>query len=815
MLTRITGAVARRGALGLIGPAPRLRAGRGRHAVARAGLAVAVSAALTLAASAGPALATASRHAHPVTGTGPGSGWSIAPTPNPLARTGQLIGVSCASSTSCTAVGDFTSGSGVVVTLAEHGDGGKWAIQPTPNPLGARLSALISVSCSSPSACTAVGQAVSNQGASRPLAERWNGTQWRIQATPNPSAGGGALFGVACTSPSACAAVGASNSGTLAERWNGTKWRIVPSPSPSAGGGALFGVACTSPSACTAVGASNSGTLAEQWNSTKWAIQPTPNPSGAQFSFLNAVSCTSSSACTAVGGYGNSSGNIVSLAERWDSTRWRIQPTPNPPIPSYAFHLTALNAVSCTSASACTTVGGSMSSLSTPVTLAEQWNGTTWAIQSTPDHAGAAASGLFNVACTSPRSCIAVGGTSSPNDIGGFLTERWNGTRWRVLPTPTLPPGGFSGVSCTSPASCTAVGQTSNAAGTFITLAERWNGTAWRIQPTPNPGGAPGSGLGGVSCPTEAFCMATGASGLSTPSPSPLAEAWNGTTWRILHMPAPAGAQGVIIGSVSCTSPSACTTTGSSVDSSGLATTLAERWNGKVWRIQPTPNPPGAQGAALGGVACTGPSACLAVGNTGPPTPNNKTLAERWDGVTWRIVPSANPAGGGGGFNTLSCASASACTAVGLAVSNSGAQTSLAERWNGTRWSIQATPNPAVAFQISLDGVACPARRWCTAVGDYGVIGTGAERVTLGLQWRGTMQRLQGSSARSRLGSKCAGFPAAHSSLAAGCGCAWPLRATSARWLNPAQPWHWSPARLLPGRTSPAWPSPLRGCPPL
>jgi len=294
MLTRITGAVARRGALGLIGPAPRLRAGRGRHAVARAGLAVAVSAALTLAASAGPALATASRHAHPVTGTGPGSGWSIAPTPNPLARTGQLIGVSCASSTSCTAVGDFTSGSGVVVTLAEHGDGGKWAIQPTPNPLGARLSALISVSCSSPSACTAVGQAVSNQGASRPLAERWNGTQWRIQATPNPSAGGGALFGVACTSPSACAAVGASNSGTLAERWNGTKWRIVPTPSPSAGGGALFGVACTSPSACTAVGASNSGTLAEQWNSTKWAIQPTPNPSGAQFSFLNAVSCTSS-----------------------------------------------------------------------------------------------------------------------------------------------------------------------------------------------------------------------------------------------------------------------------------------------------------------------------------------------------------------------------------------------------------------------------------------------------------------------------------------------------------------------------------------
>src|SRR5215471_14570193 len=189
MRTPITGAVARRGALGLIGPTRRLRAGRSRPAVARAGLAVAVSAALTLAGSAGPALATASRHFHPVTGTGPGSGWSIAPTPNLPARTGQLAGVSCASSSSCTAVGDFTRGSGVVVTLAEHWDGGKWAIQPTPNPPGARLSALYGVSCSAPSACTAAGQAVSNQGASTPLAERWNGKEWRIQAIPGPPAG--------------------------------------------------------------------------------------------------------------------------------------------------------------------------------------------------------------------------------------------------------------------------------------------------------------------------------------------------------------------------------------------------------------------------------------------------------------------------------------------------------------------------------------------------------------------------------------------------------------------------------------------------
>src|SRR5215831_13280874 len=695
--------------------------------------------------------AAASVNAVPaVSSSAPMPGWSIVQTRNSLARTGQLAGLSCPSSSSCTAVGNFTRGSGVAVTLAEHWDGRRWAIQAAPGPRGARLSVLFSVSCSSPSACTAVGQAVSNQGASAPLAERWNGTRWRIQATPIPRAGGGFLAGVACASASACTAVGNSNSGTLAEHWNGTRWRIQATPNPS---GAQFSflsaVSCASSSACSAVGGygNSSGTLvtlAERWDGTRWRIQATPNPSGAQFSFLNAVSCTSASACTAAGGYGNSTGEIVSLAERWDGVTWRIQATPNPSGAQVSF----LGAVSCRSASACTAIGSSTGSLNTPVTLGERWNGTRWAIQSTPNRVGAAASGLFSVACTSPRSCMAVGGTSSFSDIGGFLAERWNGTRWSILPTPTLPPGMLSTVSCTSPSSCTAVGQTTNRAGIFVPLAERWNGTAWRVQPTPTPGGARGSLFGGVSCPTGSFCMAIGGPG----HPKPLAERWNGKTWRILPIPAPAGAQAVFIGPVSCTSPSACTTTGVSFDSSGIGTTLAERWNGRAWRIQPTPNPQGAQGAGLdGGVACTGPSTCTAVGartdSAGNPV---ATLAERWNGVKWHIVPSPNPATGGG-FRAVSCSAPSACTAVGA--SNSG--TTLAERWNGTRWTIQPTPNPVAASGIALDSVACPARRFCTAVGDYGVNGTG---LTLGLQWRDTGQGLQRPTAPSHPGGSCTGL---------------------------------------------------------
>jgi hypothetical protein len=131
-------------------------------------------------------------------------------------------------------------------------------------------------------------------------------------------------------------------------------------------------------------------------------------------------------------------------------------------------------------------------------------------------------------------------------------------------------------------------------------------------------------------------------------------------------------------------------------------------------------------------------------------------------------MPSPNPAAGGAGFNAVSCASPSACTGVGA--SNSG---TLAERWNGTRWSLQPTPNPVAAFQITLDSVACPARRFCTAVGDYGVAATGAERLTLGLQWRGTGHGLQRSTAALLPGAGCAGLPAVPSRLIWGRSDAW------------------------------------------
>ncbi|MBV9535848.1 MAG: hypothetical protein JO321_10605 [Solirubrobacterales bacterium] len=119
-------------------------------------------------------------------------------------------------------MGDYGNSAGTDVTLVERWNGTKWAIQKTPKPAGAFARALIGVSCTSARACTAVGDYGNSAGTDVTLVERWNGTKWAIQKTPNPvGAIESSLEGVSCTSARACTAVGFSHrvrTLTLAER---------------------------------------------------------------------------------------------------------------------------------------------------------------------------------------------------------------------------------------------------------------------------------------------------------------------------------------------------------------------------------------------------------------------------------------------------------------------------------------------------------------------------------------------------------------------------------------------------------------------
>src|SRR5690348_15798788 len=88
------------------------------------------------------------------------------------------------------------------------------------------------------------------------------------------------------------------------------------------------------------------------------------------------------------------------------------------------------------------------------------------------------------------------------------------------------------------------------------------------------------------------------------------------------------------------------------------------------------------------------------------------------------------------GLNGVACTSASDTTAVG----NQTLARTLAERWNGRTWQVQATPIPAGAQNVTLAGVACPDRTFCTA---FGLNLTGSGPLTLAERWSGGRWRIQ------------------------------------------------------------------------
>jgi hypothetical protein len=312
-----------------------------------------------------------------------------------------------------------------------------------------RSDMLSGIWCLRATRCVAVGG--QNSG---PLIEAWNGTRWRLELTPT---GGGELSDVSCTSASACMAVGGTgseNGFTLAEAWNGHHWRVTPTPVLPAGS-FEYGVSCKR-GQCVAIGR---GMLAELWRSGSWRQIPVTQPPHLYSGELNDVSCVRPSLCLAVGFYFTSvQGNSISLAELWNGTHWRLLSPPGGgfnaiscPNATFCMAVSSTTAatwnghrwrasklpgsfgngpgvanVSCVSASACMAIG--FYRARGGHNIAEFWNGNKWRILSAPRPVG-----LTDVSCTSAGRCVAVGFTQSARTGSATIAERWNGHTWQLL----------------------------------------------------------------------------------------------------------------------------------------------------------------------------------------------------------------------------------------------------------------------------------------------------------------------------------------------------------------------------------------------
>jgi hypothetical protein len=265
--------------------------------------------------------------------------------------------------------------------------------------------------------------------------------------------------------------------------------------------------------------------------------------------------------------------------------------------------------------------------------------------------------------------------------------------------------------------------------------------TVWTIQPSPNVTGATASSLAAVSCRASGSCMAVGSYDEGPNNDQyVLVERRHGTTWSIVPTPAIADVDYSMLSDVSCVSHASCTAVGytASSHSNTIVRALVEQWDGSVWTIQPTPLPVRATWEVLAAVSCPDLHDCIAVGGyiKNQVTSEEQPLAERWNGSSWSVLAAPNPkAENGSSFTGIDCLGADNCEVVGEYDYADVAQSVIAYHYDGTGWTAQEQVNPVGQEFNSDNSVSCTGADACTSVGFW----TNDYPVGLAEYWNGTL----------------------------------------------------------------------------
>lgn len=174
-------------------------------------------------------------------------------TPNRAVPSNTLMGVSCTSGTFCMAVGM----SGPLEALA---------VGVTSRPLGLKAQRL-----------------AAKPAPTMMLAERWDGTRWRIEPTPHPTGSPANFFGP-----------------PLMRHWTQSRARRQGCARPLAGWALL----------------TSAVTVADHWNGRKWTLELTPSLTGTLQHTFAGVWCGAHIACRAAGSVEMASGDLQTLVER-------------------------------------------------------------------------------------------------------------------------------------------------------------------------------------------------------------------------------------------------------------------------------------------------------------------------------------------------------------------------------------------------------------------------------------------------------------------------------------------------------------------
>jgi YD repeat-containing protein len=559
-----------------------------------------------------------------------GTTWTAGYAVNANSYSNDLNAITCTNANDCMAVGSYcTSTCGYDQSLVEQWDGTSWylASPSNNNTGGTNNNALRGVACvagSSPDNCSSVGNYCESgsscaggttSNSSQTLTEQYGGP---VQVAPVAN---GAWASAAGTGdPSASSPTAPSNivgdvnleSGALHETAtdinvpgrgpNLNVSRTYDAPQQTGmGNNTLYSTACVTSSDCWAVGfqinATNATqTLIEYYNGTAWTTVPSPSQTTTTDNFLQGVSCVSATDCWVVGEY-----QLVSTLV-WQTLIEQYAPV---------------------SGSACPC---------------------TWSIVSSPNTSTSQSNEFENVNCISSTSCSAVGyivtGTGDQT-----LAESWNGTSWAIVTSYDYNTNSniLFGTSCVTASNCWAAGGYVDGTGQYQTMVQQWNGTSYTQQTAVDQNTTYTNSLLGISCTSASNCWAAGYYDLSTGVHQTLAETWNGTSWSLSN-PVNTGTHSNVLYGIYCVSSSDCWTDGGYTNSSSIYQTLIEQyttsWSNVTAQDQNTTNT-----NSLLGITCASSSACWAVGyyNSAP----QQVLVEQWNSSSWSI-PSGTGINAGG-----------------------------------------------------------------------------------------------------------------------------------------------------------------------
>ena len=264
-----------------------------------------------------------------------------------------------------------------------------------------------------------------------------------------------------------------------------------------------------------------------------------------------------------------------------------------------------------------------------------------------------------------------------------------------------LPHGGSAtslyGSAAASSADVWAVGSFYNGR-TDLPRVEHWNGTTWSVVGTPKIRSA--GYLEEAVALSASDVWAVGYTLGRTGAPQTLTEHWNGTSWSVVRSPNVVGAIANYLVDVSAVSASDVWGVGYEINGTGVYRTLVEHWNGRSWSLVTSPNV-GAGDNLLQGVAAVSSGDIWAAGFSKGPTGSTQTLAERWNGTSWSVVTSPNPGSTSDSLNRVAASSSTDVWAVGSFYDGTNNVT-LIERWTGSAWSVVASPNVVASGNVLL-----------------------------------------------------------------------------------------------------------------